>query len=344
MKKTGVPFYAGIDGLNAVDANGNIVDTDISANIIAEYKLESADNTAWQATTDPALQIKPGSYNIPFTLNTAGVYDLAISSSNDDFETMTFKVTVQDTDIDDVSEAVTVLQSTLDAVKTQVDVLDEQELNNVNEIVTSISAKLTDLTALVGDETDNSITSLKELLLEIQNAGASRDSVITALSQTLTDATDDIEAMIRGDEKLSDGVTDNPFFGNTNIDVHTTLKDLSGLVSSGFTSLETNLKAAITTAKDTLVAEIDDVQAIVDSNKLLLEDGTVGLGALKTKLNTIATTISDNDNGVTQQIDDLAAQLGTVSTNLTNKLNVMDGKLDTVIKNQTRSVRIASEV
>lgn len=273
-----------------------------------------------------AVPDAPGFYKLNgVTFSTVGVYEVIVSSTEESVEDVPMLIDVVVASTDDIYAEILLVKAAADSIKTQVDVLDETALNEVNGKVTSIQNKLTELQALLTDTDNDAITSLKEFLIDISNATAAGNTVLSVLEGY----TDDIEAMLRGDAKLKDG-SDNPLFGNTNVDIMNLLRTTSSFLDSAVTSAKTAILNDAQSKYNTIVTKLTAVSTAIQGNADLLNNNTYGLEALKDLL----TTINSNTAGGTQSIIDLlespSVGLEAIKNALTSAIAAVGAKVDAV--------------
>lgn len=326
IKKAGIEFRPGI----SVPAELG----DISSTLSGEYRLEGSTGSFTKFVSG-FTKDKDGFYSSPVTISTPGVYLFSIKSTEPTIDDMDFYVTIVEASIDDVKDVIDAVQTDVAGLKTSLGALDEGAISDIATNVNSVSNKLVELKALMNDETDPAIVSLRELLNDITQAGSSRDSVLAAL----TSYTDDLEIMIKGDEFLSDGTTPNPFFGKTSKDVYDLLVSSSTSILGAIDAIETSIKADSLAHRQALEAKVNAIKLVVDANAGILGHTDFGLSKLKDML----TTIDNNTAGGTQSIIDLLNHadngLAAIKVALNAKLETIISKVDGV--NKRVSSRVA---
>jgi len=302
MKKAGIEYLIGRD-LNP-DFTG-LADT-----FSAKYKLKG--DTDWTDVEGSFEEDGAGVYRLPITYPSKGVYTVLIESTDARVNTMSALTIVDDASIDDVKEVVDALVTTLDAVKTQVDTLDEETVNGISDKVIAVDDKLVELKGLLSDTDDDAVVSLRELLQDITDAGSDRDGVISAL----TGYTDGVEAMLQGLEYVdADGNT-------VSADDSYGLKDIYDAITAG-------------NDDSTVADKVDAVKAVVDANKALLEDDTYGLSKLKDLIDHCETVSLAKGDDIIAILNDEDTGIVALRDSLQTKLDSMDSKLDTIVANTT---------
>lgn len=322
MKKAGISFPVYVDTVpDRVIADGQIT---------ASYrKANSGENTFTPIAAPANPTGQDGTYEIMVTIPTKGFYQLAIDVAADDnyeAEKITTSVQVLDASVDDVSEKIDAAVLKIDNIQSQVDVLDEATVNSIKAAVDGLEVKLTTLTELVNDENDPGITSLRELLNDLATSVDSNQSLLGAIQTFITDSTDDIEKMIRGDEFLTSGAA-NPFYGNTNVDIMNTLQSMNTFINDKLNTVKNAIEGKIEDARAEVIAAVAEVNTIVTSNQTILNHDVNGLAAIKTKLESTSVDLNDGVTSLTQDIQSVSTQLTTINSQLHTKIDAL--KADT---------------
>lgn len=307
--------------------------TGLASTISGKYKLEGA--TTFTPFPEGFTEGDAGVYTSKLTLATAGTYMVEIVSTNENVATSVGYITVTAATLDDLAALINSAQSDITSIKSSVEVLDDTIIQNISDTAVEIDTRLTELKALMTDTEDPAIVSLTELLQQIQAAGSSRDSVIAAL----TSYTDDLEAMIRGDEFMSDGTTPNPFFGKSTHDVYDQVEAAVALLQNAITTAKDATVADAHTTRDLLAGKIDAIKAVADANTATLGNATYGLEALK---NGITTIINNTDGGTQSIIDilnDASTGLAAIKTAVMDKLAGIETKIDNIATKQANTVQ-----
>jgi len=287
-RKVGIPFFPGFD----LDPD----DTGLADTFTLKYKIRKVD-TDFTTLDAPFVEEQPGAYAVEFTPTVKGDYFVIIESTNSSVPITSGSVLVQDANIDDVKTVV-------DSINTAVNNLDSAELNNIKEQIDGLITKVEELTLNINSEDSaDAVTSLRELLVAITEAGTDRDGVIAAL----TSGSLNLKEYITGTEFLSDGVTENPFYGKTNVEIFDTLN-----------TLKTNVETLGVEVKD----KIDAAKVVIDSNFAKLTDAGYGLEAIKTAIDSIS---SDNTSS-----DGSYALLSDETKGLVSLFDTMVSRFDTL--------------
>lgn len=312
-RKAGVEFYPGV-GVSP-DLTG------LAATLSAKYKQRG--DASYTAVTGSFTEDNPGTYSIPTTITAVGDYQFIIESTDPAIENLEGNILVTAASIDDVKSAVDALQLDVTGIKATTDLLNTTELENLSEQITLVDTNLGNLTTLVDTvDANDGITSLRELLTDIQSGGVNVDSLINGQA--------DIAAMLRGDEFLADGTTANPLHNNGLDEIHGKVDTLLVDVQTAITTAHDNIVTEMGLAKVSIETKIDAVQTVVDANKLTLEDAGYGLAALKDLLDALTTDVADSETNLTNILNDATNGLSAIKTAIMDKLTSMDAKLDTI--------------
>ena len=301
-------------------------------NIVIKYSIANSTNTP--TVSNAVTSVKgDGAYVHMLTINQVGYYTVNVlvpgdgATYEDDNVNMTVLVT--NATVDDVYTLVGTVDGKIDAIKSQVDLLDEETLNGLNTQITALQTKLNDITALIADENDPAITSLQELLAHLSDSVGSSNSSLAAIDSYIRAATDDIENMIAGTETLADG-SPNPFFGNTNVDIMDALNAIGVTLQQSIDSAKTAVEAKIDVAKAALATDIAAVQAVVDANKDLLESDVFGLAKLMTTLEAFKTAETNHFTTVVSDLSALSTAISGFNSGINAKLDTIEGKVDVI--------------
>lgn len=334
IKKTNVAFPLTIDTHpDRVIANPN----DISV----KYLKAGSGNAEVEFTQDIVPMAQKGTYSTMPVINEAGYYHLFITIPADDKfveENYSIPVYVSDSTLDDIYQAISASDSKIDEIKRQVDVLDEEAINGVKDAVASIDTQLKALAELTNDESNDAIVSLRELLKELQTSTDNNKSLLTSIQTFVTAATDDIENMIKGSDKLADG-TDNPFKGNTNIDIMQKLTSINTYIGTQVANLASTLSSKMDDVKDSLSVELSAIKVTVDTNKSHLTHEVHGLSKMMEKLGEIDSFIRQGNVNVVTGINEIKSELSTINTGIHTKLDSIEGKTDQIIASMASSSR-----
>jgi len=353
MRKVGIPFNPGV----AVDPDL----TGLADTLSAKYRLEGS--------TDDFIDIEgtfteeyPGFYTIPLTINTPGSYLIKFESTDSRIGNHEGYVQVSATSLDDIQNAIDNIQADLSAVKTQVDLLDENELNNIHEEVSSLTTTVESINKLMSDSTDyyielngdetNIIT--ENIVLTGTDSGAygTVQSVTYDSENNITKVTvTDVVGVYQVGETVTDGT--NTTTGTIQLttqnvvnSVYEFVENINQALLSGGSSLdvlrnysldvEHLLKGDDTledgsscpTAGKGLVAifdELTNTHTDISSLKTLAEDTTFGFSALKDTMDNGISSIESKIDSLVDENDSnsLASKLNTINTIVTNNSNIL---------------------
>lgn len=312
--------------------------------IIVKYSLANSTNIP-TASVGSTITKDNGNYVHMLTINQVGYYTVNVFLPGDgltsDDENISVTVLVTNATVDDVYTLVGTVDGKIDAIKSQVDLLDEATLNGLNAQIGTVQTKLSDIVALISDENDAGITSLKELLQQLSTSVGASNSSLSAIQSYITAATADIENMIKGTDTLADGSA-NPFKGNTNIDIMDALSAMGVTLQQAIDDAQTAVLAKIDTAKAELAVDIAAVQAVADANSDLLSSDVYGLAKLMTTLDAFKSAESNHFTTVVDAIDAISQALSTTNGGLSSKLDTIESKVDEVkaIVKKVGSVKI----
>jgi len=168
------------------------------------------------ATVD--LSGRTGTYGLPVTFPAKGKYTVHMSNPSIGMDNEAAPVSVENADIDDVKLLIDTLQADMSAVKSQVDALDEDEVNNISEKVTELTTTL---------------NTVHKLILNTDGSGSAVPSIVVAgelLSPTLNIVAGDT---LTGNTSGATGIVANIAFDGTNTTIE--LSNVSGVFQTGET-------------------------------------------------------------------------------------------------------------
>ena len=295
-----------------IDTNADLIGS--SANFSASY-IDDATGTSTAVAasfTEPA----DGLYLCPITIPAVGDYTVIVTNTVDGMGNHTAPVVVTNATIDDVKTVVDDLAIAVAAVQTEVDGLDGQDLQDIKDNLEAVKL-------LLDDEDGSTVNSIMEFVSQIDAALADGATGLAALSGF----TDDIENMLNGTEFLADGTTPNPFYDATNPGV---AKESTMLTKFAEVLAAVGGAVDYTPRFDTLDAAVAAAQAVVDANKLTLEDAGFGLSALKDLIDGLSTAVGTHDTDIKAILEDATNGLAAIKTDIMAKLDAMDLKLDDI--------------
>jgi len=223
------------------------------------------------------------------------------------------------------------------------------------QIGETVTDGTTTSTGTITTTTTNIVNSVYEFVDQINKAlldGGSSLDVLRAANR-------DIEHMLQGDATLEDGSA-NPTAGKglnqifdelvANHSDLTALKALAEDTNVGFSALKaaidtgiTSISAQITALNDTsdpasLASKLNAINTIVTSNSNILGDASYGNQAIKSAIDSLASGNNQGTQDILNILNDATYGLVAIKTDILNKLDSMDAKLDTIIGTQTATV------
>jgi len=170
------------------------------------------------------------------------------------------------------------------------------------------------ISGLAASNITDLLDSVKEFV-EVIYSSMSGSSGSTDLINKIVEYTDNVENMILGEQYLQDGSTENPLYGKSILSIYNKLNDaLDGSI------------------ENSLMDKIDILKATVTATSDLLNDGTNGLAAIKTAIDTMADgkTLSDVATEIltgTGGISDLKTIIETRFDSVDSALSDIDDKI-----------------
>lgn len=311
VRKAGIPTRVGIT--THFDITGH------EATITGHYRLDGTTDS-WTAISggfDGTIQ--DGSYLANVTFPTKGIYELKFESTSADaivkkrIGTHFAKVNVVTADLSDINDAIVAAQGDITAIRAVTDILQTGELNDLTELMQGFIEQVN------SEDGADAITSIRELLVDIQTGGVNVDSLVNGQQ--------DLKAMLNGDEFLQDGTTANPLHNKG-------LGDVYDQMMNNLTTINGYITAAVNAAETNIVAAITTVNGIVTANKNILENATYGNAALKTAIDNLSTATSGDTTTIMNALTDGTNGLTAIKNGInavTTELTSMDGKLDQIL-------------
>lgn len=318
IKKSGIPFPVYV----STKPPRNIPVEDISV----KYRVSgsSDDYVEFPGSFAPTGE-QLGKYVLMCSIGTVGYYEILIAiaeSADQKFpaEEILETVTVLNATNDDIFNQLTTTDSKITSIKTQVDLLNSETVNNISATLTEVDEKIQTLTELVNDVDDPAIKSLRELLVELGNTTGGSDTVLTAIDTFIRAAVDDVEFMLNGADTLTDG-TPNPFKGNTNIDIMNKLTSVNEFIGNKMDTLKSSINASVTASKDELLGVIGEVKTIVTSNADSLTNDVHGLPAIIAKLTATEESLTTTVSSISDDLTTVKDVITTLNTGVNEKLD-----------------------
>jgi hypothetical protein len=265
-----------------------------------------------------------GLYFTPnIVINEPGDYTVVMNNPSIGMTNHPHPVVVTNATIDDVNNAIAAVQATANDIKTEVDGLDGQNLQD-------IKASLASIKALLDDEDGNAVNSVMEFVQKIDDALSSGASSLSVLSGY----TDDIENMLLGTEHLADG-SDNPLYGANNADLMALVQNSLAALQNNIAVAKNSIEVKINDFKASVESKVDAVKTVVDANAAILGDNSYGNSALKGLLDNITAKIDSlsASTSIADARDAVLAVLNDNSTGLAAIKNYIAGRFDNVDSN-----------
>jgi len=327
VKKAGIPFIPKVN-----------VDPDTLAtatNFSVSYVLDTDPTTNIAVTGSFTEGAKAGTFFAPaVTINSVGDYTFTISNTVDGLGNASTPIVVVNATMDDIKNAIDVAQADITAIKATTDLLNTTELENISEQITALQTTCDNVKNLIDDEDGSTMNSVMEFVEAINNALSDSGSGLGALSQY----TDNLELMLEGKEYVdTTGTTISEADSKGLAEIFAEI-EANGVaiadIDSDITQAVTDLNTSITNAKNEIISELGDVQTaletkiaevktIVESNSNVLLDAGFGLEALKDLIE--ALECSDNSD-ILDVLNNTTYGLEAIK----NFLNTMDAKLDSI--------------
>lgn len=289
-------------------------------------KFKKKGDAGFTAIPGSFVEENPGLYTVPTTFATAGQYLVIFENSTDGLPNIEANYVVTAADIDDVKAVVDAAQVDITAIRDTTDLLNTTEMEGLSEQISGVVTQLTNLNAeITSVDGADAITSIKELLIDIQNGGANVDSLLNGQA--------DIRAVVLGEEFLADGTTPNPAYGK-GLDeifdaVASNLTSIDGYITTAKESIEANIAAFKTSVED----KVDAVKLVVDANaQAIASNGTdiVGVKGVVDQLILDVAAVDADTDSIIATLADGTNGLAAIKTAIIDKLTIMDGKLDNI--------------
>jgi peptidoglycan hydrolase CwlO-like protein len=320
FRKTGIEFNPGY-ALDP-DATGLAV-----GNFSAKYKKKG--DTAFTDVSATWTEENAGTYTFPLTFPSKGQYLVVLSNPTDGLPNIEANYVVNDADIDDVKNAIDAAQSDVTAIKAVTDLLNTTEMEGLSEQIDGVVTQLTNLNAEITTvDGADAITSIKELLIDIQNGGANVDSLLNGQA--------DIRAIVLGDEFLADGTTSNPAYGKGLDEIFDKIVANLTVITDAITVAKDSIETNIADFKTSVEGKVDAVKTVVDANANAIASNGTDIAAVKTVVDGLVTDIAavgtDTDSIIATLADGTNGLVSIKSTldSVVSTLATMNGKLDTI--------------
>lgn len=308
-RKVGIPFSAGLT------THGDV--TGLENTISGYYRLDSATAVAYDvvgnANSWTAIgaftEVSTGYYASAVTVPVVGLYQFAFVSTDPRIGTQEGKVEVVAASVDDVMVAVEAAQTDITTIKNKVSTLDAEVMGTISTQITGISTQVSSLASLVADPNNPAIVSLTTLLDQIQATEGTEGGVIATLSAALSTSTADLEAILTDKKFMSDGVTANPLYGHSNLEIHAAVEALAVSLTAAQTAIVTEVDNTATATQALITSKIAEVEALIVANNTSL-GGSTGLGALSAKLDQLIGDVESTTFGLSAIMTGVTAVKG----------------------------------
>jgi hypothetical protein len=234
-----------------------------------------------------------GIYRCQATIASIGNYTVVVKNDIAGMQHTAFPVNVKAANIDDVKTLLDTMNSNLDAVKTQVDLLDEEELNTIKAAVDGITTQLTNLTTLIGPDANGTdgLDTLMEYIDAINTAVADSAGLaaLTDMFNSRFKTTDVKGEVIQYLDNVQSQLQDAIESGSN--DKIYLLKVLAGETQDTIVPEEDILAAVVTNGLphifNKVVQETNEIDSAIEA---VQEAITLG-GSLYTHVTTVSTTL-----------------------------------------------------
>jgi len=353
MRKVGIPFNPGV----AVDPDL----TGLADTFTAKYRLEGSSD-AFTDISGTFTEEYPGFYTIPLTINAPGSYLIKFESTDSRIGNHEGYVQVANTSLDDIQTAIDSLQADLSAVKTQVDLLDENELNNIHEEVSSLTTTVETINKLLSDTTDyyfelnGDETSIVTTGTTITGSTSGASGTVQAVAydstndltkvtvtdttgafqvgETVTDGTNTTagtiqvvtENIINSVYEFVENINKALLEGGSSLDILRTFSlDVEHLILGDATLEDGSTCPTVGKGLVNIFDELSSTHTDLTALKALAEDAAVGFGAIKGAIDAGVSSIETKIDALTDETNSssLASKLNTINTIVTNNSDIL---------------------
>jgi uncharacterized coiled-coil protein SlyX len=261
-----------------------------------------------------------------------------MESTNQNVSTVHTKVVIVEATTDDISHALTAAQGDITNILNKVNALDDKMLADINTAVTDVDTKLADLKTMLSSEEEPAINTLRDLLQQISAAGASRDSIIAAL----TSYTADIENILNGSKTLKDG-SPNPFYGKTTHDVYDHLGRVADDLQEVIQNINSNVTQSLNYSNSVIQGYMKTIVDTINSKTAVLtgDDSLAAIHgaitAVQTALGTDTKSAADQLTAIVTSLTNLNNSISSFNTSIENKLDSIATKIDGVVEAQANT-------
>jgi hypothetical protein len=350
IKKAGVQFHA------KIDTNRDLIGqaAQFSAEVIVDADGSILTDASANASIGSFVEVgSTGIYRAPITLTDQGDYTISVKwTDGTATEYIPFPVEVKSADMSDLETLLAALQADMTSVKNQVDTLDETELNGISEQVAAIDTTVNNIKTLIDDEDGATVNSVMEFVTAINTALADGGSGLAALKTY----TDNLELMLEG--KAYTDTNGNPV---TEADSKGLAEIFAAIESNGTdiataNAAITNLDSDVAAFKTSVEAKVDQVQAdltqgitdvradiaavqtVVNANAAILGNVAFGNSALKDLIDNLDGDLVTALAAVNTRFDTVDAANTTNTTTITDAIAALDAVVDAGIVTVTDAI------
>ena len=322
VKKAGVQFFVTVD--SSADLTGLAGTFSIQVRDNNSGAINEAGNVIVAGFAELAESL--GTYQAPVTINNTGDYTVIVESSEQSFQSITAPLVVAAANIDDVKNVVDLLQTDLSSVKTQIDLLDEAELNNIAESLQVVQNTVSNVEDLIINKTTDLVFAGVDESAKfttgqvVKGANSEAYGTVDSVSFDGTDTTVSLVHVV-GSFENGEAILD---------DQGATLATLSSFVEGNTTvdsvlefvrQINDALNGGDTGILEVLKGYTDDIELMLTGSEFL-RDGT-----------TPNPFYDVNNPGVAKEasVQAVLADLVTVKTDIENTRVSVEGKIDALI-------------
>lgn len=330
-KKVGVPFYA------KIDTNKDLIGK--AANFRLKY-IEDSSGTVTDVDTDGSTWsevqvggVGIGIYTCAITISSAGDYTVIAENSVDGMQNIAFPVEVTAAGIDDIKALIDALQTDVTNINTQVDLLDEAELNGISEQITAMNTTVNNINTLIEDDSiADLVVSGDETVLFVPAANVTGDTsgATGVVDSSSFDGTNTIVVLTSSTGTFTVGETVND---GTNTTTGTVVGGGSNAINSVMEFVEA-INNALTgggSALDVLAGYTDNLELMLEGKQYVDTTGATVLEADSYGLSEIYAKITANGVDIAAAntaLSDATTGLAAIKSAITTAQTSIEGKID----------------
>jgi len=340
IKKVGIEFHA------KIDTNRDLIGkaSEFTAQVIVDSTgtvLNDGDTLGTGTISVGAFSEvgTTGIYRAPITIPEEGDYTISVKWTDTDDSTKTeyipFPVEVTSADMNDIKDLIDALQADITDVKTQVDLLDEAELNNIAEQVTTVDDTVNSIKTLItdyrgsfvvdGDESALLVVGADVLgdtsgatgtIIEV-NVNGDGDTAVTIDTQTgvfaagetvsvsgtsttgtiLSVSNNAVNSVMEFVEAINDALTG----GGSSLDALAAYTDNLELMLEGKEYVDTTGATVLEADSKGLV----EIYAAIEANGTSIADNNTAISTLTTDVSNLRTSVEYKVDAVQTTLDDM---------------------------------------